>query len=216
MRARDELEVIRRLIHRETKYLRTYLGKVISTEDSLQRGRVQCEIPGLEWLGEGRAIWCWPRQIAGVVPPMEGQFVEVSFRGGRLDQAVYQGVAHEIAGNKPPEYERPGKPVLFQDPETEDYVTYDRDEQTMEVFVKELMRLLSDRIDIGEGTEPVALADALVSYLDDLKSWADGHTHGPGTYATSQGPVTGASGSPASGSPTVPGDDIKSGVLHSE
>lgn len=54
----------------------------------------------------------------------------------------------------------------------------------------------SGNIEIGEGaTEKVVLGDTFKSYFDS-------HTHGPGSFATSQGPVAGASGSPITPMPS--------------
>lgn len=51
------------------------------------------------------------------------------------------------------------------------------------------------RLGSDAATEGVPLGDS-------LKSWLDGHTHTPGTFATVSGPVTGASGGPLTSSPS--------------
>lgn len=58
-----------------------------------------------------------------------------------------------------------------------------------------------------DGSEPIVLGDTLNTFLSNVKTWLDGHTHIAGTLAAPNGPVTGATGAPAAGSPSVP--DIK-------
>lgn len=63
-------------------------------------------------------------------------------------------------------------------------------------------------IHIGlDATEHMVHGDILETFLNDLKSWLDGHVHIAGSLLDSLGaPVTGSTGAPASGSTTVPSD----------
>ena len=63
---KDILSLIRKIIHKDTIYLRHWRGKVLDDQDSLNKGRVKVSIPELGWepgmhLGSD-GIWCWPRR----------------------------------------------------------------------------------------------------------------------------------------------------------
>lgn len=54
------------------------------------------------------------------------------------------------------------------------------------------------------GMEPAGLGTSIKNQLNALKSYIDGHTHIAGTLAAPNGTVTGTSGVPSRGSPSVP------------
>ena len=72
--------------------------------------------------------------------------------------------------------------------------------------------LEANEIKLGDAaaTEAIALGTAVKGHLDAIKTYVDAHTHVAGTLAAPSGggAVTGATGAPASASPSVP--DVES------
>lgn len=196
---RDEMEIIRNLIIRETRYLRHYTGIVQNVDDPLSSGRVQVMIPALGWSSVSSARWCWPRDRDSMVPAHVDDTVEVYFMDGRPDRPVYLGQAHEVAGNKVDSYLSPDEPVLYQNPETGDKIVYSEAGKSLEVVVEKLLRLLTEKLEVGAATEAMVLGDQLMSYVSGLKSWMDAHVH-----TISSGSSAGLTTGPTVASPTVP------------
>ena len=195
----DNLDLLRQVVIRETKFLRHYLGRVLDDQDTLGRGRVKVEVAELGWIGEARGAWVWPRDKASMIPAKVGQWVEVYFMNGKAERGVYLGIAQEHIGNLPAAYGSPAEPVLFESPVTGDRVVYSESGESLSVVVGKLIALLAERLEFGSATEAMVLGDQLQAHLEALKTWADTHVH-PGV--TSGGASTAA---PAAASPSPSG-----------
>lgn len=211
-------------------------GIVIDNDDPEKRGRltVQCDTIAegdvLEWMNpsfhfvdsssdeQGGSFWV----------PNPGAIVEVTIEAEDDSEAndldpqwkcsVYsQGGVPEVFQENYPKRRgwvtRKGHILYFDD--TEDSFTFHYEHPSgakITVDNDGNIRLhTSASIYIGDDNadHPITRGDILDTFLDNLKSWNDGHIHsqggyqvvvaGPGTY-----PVTGVSGSPTSDSPSIP------------
>jgi hypothetical protein len=68
-----------------------------------------------------------PRDLHSMRVPRVGEYVEVYFMLGDENRPVYRGQFHEIAGGTPPAYDGPQKVVLYQDPDEELTLMWDRE-----------------------------------------------------------------------------------------
>ena len=179
---KDILSLIRKIIYKDTIYLRHWRGKVLDDQDSLNKGRVKVSIPELGWepgmhLGSD-GIWCWPRQGYSIIPPAVGEWVEVYFLGGNPKDAVYLTGMGEMKGNTPRQYSDPKKRVLWQDSVTGDYIQYDQDSKELDISVSTDVKLVKyGKLTIGGGSEAFAKGTTLASFLSTLFTWATTHTH---------------------------------------
>lgn len=187
-RTRDLVETIRGMIHQETRYLRHYIGQVVDRDDPASRGRVKVCVYELGWQTPDTARWCWPRMNPSLVVPMVDEWVEVYFMSGDRSRPVYLAGAAEMADMVPQKYTGPKIEMLLATKDKKGAVRYDEESGLLELL---------------EGAEPFVLGDTLNTFLGNVKSWMDGHSHGPGTYSNGGGPVIGASGGPLVGSPAV-------------
>ena len=172
---RELYDLLVKIVERETRYLRAYVGKVLSTDDDQQKGRVLAVVAGLGWVGQDKAAWCWPRDKHGISVPAVGEYVEVSFLNGDGNWPFYRGLAGEVAGMVPAAYAGdPALHVLFQDPATGDSIQYD--ERTGRIAV------------LGNGDNLVTYS-ALAAVFSSLATWLNAHVHTGGTISGLTGPV---------------------------
>jgi phage gp45-like len=71
-----------------------YRGVVMSTEDSLRRGRVQVQVPGVSGAAVAWALPCQP--VGHPVAPKVGSGVWVMFEGGDPSRPVWMGVFPDL------------------------------------------------------------------------------------------------------------------------
>jgi hypothetical protein len=162
---RDDLEIIRRMIVHETRYLRHYIGQVQSVDDSASRGRVEVFIPALGWDTPESAIWCWPRDKESLVPPHVGDTVEVYFMDGRPDRPVFLGQVHEVAEQAVADYESPTKPVLYQNRVTGDKLVYDEESEVWLVNDGDKEAARVDSETLTDSTTDAAAWSALAAFF---------------------------------------------------
>ena len=124
-RNRNELGILRELIHLETKYLKHYIGKVVDVNDPDTKGKVKVVINELGWMTPAEGAWCWPRQLHSMQVPKVDEYVEVYFIAGDRRRPCYFGQVSEIQGNIPDQYSAKTDRILFQDPDSGDYIKYD-------------------------------------------------------------------------------------------
>jgi hypothetical protein len=182
MIGRDDLGVIAEVVRRETRYLRHYMGQVLSNEDELGRGRVLCSVPELGLDTQDKAPWCWPRYRHSQSTPKVGEWVEVYFMGGDPDRPVYLGGLGELKDQVPPSYSGPRVHVLFEHPEGEMAIRHE-----------------SGQLKIGAADKSFVLGEDLVTFLNDLASALTLHVHtgvttGPGSSGPPGSSFSGPSG----------------------
>ncbi len=193
---------IRRVVRNEIRYLRTYWGEVLATDDPKSKGRVLVSVPMLGWDTRDKAAWAQPRDRHSMVVPDVGEHVMVGFLEGDRDKPYYQGQAHEISGQTPEDYDGPTKAVVHQDESLKIVV----DRSTGEVTIKGsgAININGQTVDLnGEARTLVTHAEldtALQAFASSINaaiaSAITGHTHsgvttGPGV----SGPGAGAGSS---------------------
>ena len=131
---RDLVSGMQEVILRETLHHRVYVGKVVSIEDSLKKGRVKVTIPALGWSDESIGAWCRPRGIHSMIVPPVGSYVSVSFTDGNLNMGTYFGGATEMEGMVPAAFDgKQTTAVIWQDPKTGDFIVYDGENKLLTI-----------------------------------------------------------------------------------
>ena len=182
MERKTLLELIRKIITDETRYLRHYLGKVVDDDDPDKQGKVRAQIPELGWDTDDVAPWIPPRALNALQTPKKDQWIEVYFMRGNRDFSVYMGQATEMENSLPELFEGDiDNQVLFEDAENKEGIRYKREDGLLEIFSAEQAAVLGDILD---------------QHIDDLKTWVDAHSHAV---------ICAAPGTPVqSGPPTLP------------
>jgi hypothetical protein len=178
---------IARIVRRETRYLRHYWAEVLDVNDPSSKGRVKVAIPMLNWNDESTGAWCMPRDLHSMVVPNVGEFVEVYFLEGNPNKPVYLGQVHEITGGTPSQYDGPMKVILYEDPNGDSSVVFDKDAGTLVITAPEIHLN-------GDSKTFVTFAE-LDSALSSFKTALDTHVHsgvttGPGSSGPPASPFT--------------------------
>lgn len=81
------------------RFFGVYRGKVVSTSDPLNKGRLKLLVPQV--LNQEATSWVWPREDASTKthPPAIGQGVWVMFEGGDPSHPVWMGTFGKVAGS---------------------------------------------------------------------------------------------------------------------
>lgn len=112
----DIYSIIREIIHDEVLYLRHYIGEVVDDQDDLNKGRVKITIPDIGHYTNDTALWCYPRQGAGMSIPKVGSYAEIYFIAGDPTRPVYLYPASEVVDNIPQNYDgNTDTNILFED-----------------------------------------------------------------------------------------------------
>jgi hypothetical protein len=114
-RRRDALGAIETVIKHETRFLRSYIGQVVSTADEMTKGRVSVFIPGVGHRTKGDALWCWPEGGHALTVPSVDEFVTVRFLEGDSNWPVYRIGVARMQGGVPEGYVQ-GSHVIWEDP----------------------------------------------------------------------------------------------------
>lgn len=115
-RRNDELGEIIDIISKETKFHKTYLGKVLDVNDESSKGRVRIAIPELGWLTATESPWVDPEYPSrGVCTPDEGDWVSVFFLSGDAARPVYRSRIPVVNNVTPSTYEDHTTRVLYDD-----------------------------------------------------------------------------------------------------
>lgn len=180
----DEYGEIKDIIAREIRYLKTYTGKVLSTDDELKRGRVKLAIPELGWLTEDQSPWTEPEYpLRGCIVPDVGDWVTVFFLAGNPARPVYRSRTGEIKESWPTSYTGPEIKVLYEDADITilydgSVITVDagpkkvrvkNDKQNLATLIGELMDDLLNLQTAGSSTSHV-LAPSSTSSFNTLKT----------------------------------------------
>lgn len=110
----DLYGVIRKIIAEETQWLRHYSGKVLNTTDPINKGRVLVGIVELGFENELEGIWAWSR-AANIQIPKVGDYVEIYFMNGKVDQPYYCGILSKTRDLSSTNFTSKFKQIIFED-----------------------------------------------------------------------------------------------------
>lgn len=141
----DDLDLLRKLIKKETLFQRVYSGEVISVTDEENRGRVQVSSIDFGFTSQEDGFWCEPRGMNSLTVPKIKAWVDFYFVNGDMDRPAYFALTHEMADVPPKSYKSEKTHVIFEDPnDSEVNVFYDADSKTM--------RLNADKFNFNDGS----------------------------------------------------------------
>ena len=203
---------IRKIVKQETKWLRHYVGSVLSVDDPLNLKRVQVAIQELGWTDTNMGIWAAPRDKNSSLAPAVGAWVEIYFIMGDPARPVYLGGAVEHMISTPPIQQNTGKQaqVIFEDPNDHSYLNYNESNQQFDFSKLITVDVANNKVSLGttvvadeangkvtliQGTEAYVLGTTLNTWLGQLIAWLTALAL----------PVSGATaGPPAAPPPTLP------------
>ena len=158
---------IRMVVRQETKWLKHYVGSVLSVDDPLKINRVQVAIQELGWTDNSMGIWACPRETNSMKAPAVGSWVEIYFIMGDPSRPVYLGgaVEHMLTTLQVQQYTSPQTQVIFEDPTDHSYVKYD--ESTQQFDISDLVKadVKEGKLVFINGTEHFVLGDTLKTQL---------------------------------------------------
>lgn len=129
------LKFIEKIIKENTKYLRTYTGKVIELDDSTDSeksdklGRVKCKVYELGWTKDDYAVWCYPNDKNCLLSPKVDDFVKVKFMNGDINRPYYTGIITELEDMLPSCYGDHRDQVLFESTDERLYIKYNEEDK---------------------------------------------------------------------------------------
>lgn len=123
----DELlSIIQKLIRDSSMFNVPRIGKVSQVVDVEKKGRVLVQIPSLGWDSDEKAAWCFPKQVNGLVIPRIGDYVVIDFLDGDMNLPVYSGLAMNMKGMLPDNYDATGQSqLIYESADGKDYVKVD-------------------------------------------------------------------------------------------
>ena len=130
------LNEIRKIIYKETIYLRHYLAQVINVDDPDGKGkiRVACYDLGLAPSNGGTGLWVPPRDKNSIITPAINDWVEIYFMNGDRKRPVYQGIAGEMKDMLPENYDgKSTTDVIYEDNKNQIHDKYDSIENMREI-----------------------------------------------------------------------------------
>jgi hypothetical protein len=129
MNKKDEYQILKNIVLRETLYMRHYLGKVLDNQDPINKGRVKVALDDLGW---SQGIWAKPRVKMSV--PAVGKWVDVFFINNDKDRPVYLSIAFENQDMIPKNYDgQPTTHIIFEDNTNQVHIKYDETGNLMEI-----------------------------------------------------------------------------------
>lgn len=141
----DDLDLLIKLIKRETLYDKIYSGEVIDTIDPEGRGRIQVSSLDFGFTTQENGYWCEPRGMSSNKTPKLNAWVDFYFVNGDMDRPAYFALTHEMDGVTPKSYKTPDTHVIFENPnDSEVNVVYDAASKTM--------KLNADKFDFNKGS----------------------------------------------------------------
>ena len=173
------------------RFMVPYRGIVLSVDDEEKRGRVQCAVPELGWIGGPESPWCSPVYTNNAITlPSVDDVVEIRFFNGDPSQPHYYGRVGSIKAQKLINHLEPTDRVIWERPDGSSYILFQDDDG--------VLKIQADEININ-GTEDFLV---LFKKLDDkIQAWVSSvktHTH-PGVES---------GGSSTAMSPGIPDLDI--------
>lgn len=133
---RDLKQLITNIVKEETRWLRHYSAQVVDNEDILQKGRVKVIIPDLGFDTPEQGMWCFPRQGNSLSVPLIDEWVEIYFMRGDPNEPRYLYYASESM-EVSPNYTGIKDRVIFESPETGEFIKYNDEEKKITVQTTE-------------------------------------------------------------------------------
>ncbi len=133
------LEFIERIINEQTRYLRTYTGKVVDIDDSTDSekkdklGRVKCIIFELGWYKNEQAVWCSPNDKNNLLCPKKDDFVRIGFMNGDPNRPYYTGIITELEKMLPKSYGDHRDQVIFESTDEKFYIKYNEEDKIIKL-----------------------------------------------------------------------------------
>ena len=170
MEQKNLIEILKRIILEETKYLRHYVGKIADINDPANKGRVLVLIDGLGWSTNDNGAWCYPAGTNSVITPQINDYVIVIFMYGNPNMPYYIGMANAIQGMYPQDFDnKPSTCIIFESNDNKTYIKYD-DQQKM-VEIKDSNNN-SIQLKLGE----IDIAGTKINLLSASESFVKGDT----------------------------------------
>lgn len=128
-------EQIIKIIAEETKYLKTYTGKVIDVDDDEDRGRIKCYVMELYWVDGDSAVWIEPRYIRSMLKIKKDDYVQIGFTNGDRTRPYYFGKCNELKDMPCPSYDGDLQ-VLFESNDGDLLETYNDEDKELILTLK--------------------------------------------------------------------------------
>lgn len=155
------LQILRRIVWDETRWLRHYLAKVVNITDPDGKGQVRVICYDLGYTTEDNGLWCSARNKNALITPKVGDWVEIYFMGGDRDRPVFIGQANDMEDMLPKSYDgKETTQVLFEDGDCN--IKYDGVQVLLTFF---------------KGTKSFVLGEDLNTFLTSLVNNLNSHTH---------------------------------------
>jgi len=120
------LELLRRIVWAETRYLRHYMAQVVNVTDPDGGAQVKVVCYDLGFDTEDKGLWCSARNKNAVITPKVGDWVEIYFMNGDQNRPVFLAGASDMEKMLPKNYDgKATTQVLFEDGENKIHEVYD-------------------------------------------------------------------------------------------
>ena len=159
---RDFKSLIVRIVRDEVRWMRHYLAQVVDNKDTLSKGRVKVIIPELGFDTAEQGMWCFPRQGNSLSVPLQDEYVEIYFVAGDPNRPVYLHYATE-ANDKLKNYSSPKDRIIFESPETGEYIKYNEENKTLKMSITILNLLAQNgtlKVEMNETGTKLTTGDA--------------------------------------------------------
>lgn len=173
------------IVAEQVRFLVSYRGIVLSVDDSEKRGRVQCSVPELGWIGGPESPWCEPVYTNnGISLPEVDDVVEIRFFNGDASQPHYYGKVGEVKTQKLKNHMKPTDRVIWEKPDGSSYILFQDDSGKL--------KIQSDGIEINGASDALVLYSKLNAKVQAWITALKLHTHtgvstGGGTSGAASG-----------------------------
>lgn len=137
------------LINDQTKYMRTYIGYIVDTNDELMKGRLKVCIPDLGVLSQDVAFWCCQSGMSQVTMLSVNDWVRVGFHNNSPSHAYIIGQATEVNGTLPQAFtgEKTFN-VLYESAEHKMQITHNEQTEAFTIQDKNGNKIVMDKTGI--------------------------------------------------------------------
>ena len=126
---------IAEIVLKETRYLKSYKGKILDVADDEKKGKILIAIPSLDIITKDEAPWVFPITANSIITPKVDDWVVVIFLEGDKNQPRYIGTDTLVKGVIPKIFDgNPKKHVLFESNDENGTITYDEDSKKFNFF----------------------------------------------------------------------------------
>ncbi len=183
--------IIADVVASETKFLRHYVGKVLSNVDTDRKGKILVSIPELGWDNQSTGAWCAPRIYnRGLSTPKTGEYVEVYFMNGDKNRPVYLAGMGDMMDMLPSKRNSERDHIIFENDKKA--ISYDENKKELTVdFLNLIIGKNSTVVELNGNAEKAVLGNKLITWLTSFVNAYISHTH-----------ISGAPGAPT-GTPSA-------------